>query len=95
MFLLPPEADMRPGDLQAQVQWRNTFCLLTRRRDIRLTVRLRNLWRTRGIPCWDSGPLIAHGLLRNYKETVVFHSPTVSRVYVGYWQQIWHTSGTQ
>src|SRR5579872_771935 len=35
----------------------------------RLTVRLRDLWRTRAVPCCDSGPLVAHGLLRNHKET--------------------------
>jgi hypothetical protein len=77
MFLLSPEADMHPGDLQAQVPWRNAFWFADREARQRLTVRLRDLWRTRAIPCGDSGPLIAHGLLRNHKETEVSHSPTV------------------
>ena len=37
MFLLSPEADMRPGDLQAQVPWTNAFCFADREARQRLT----------------------------------------------------------
>jgi hypothetical protein len=79
MFLLSSEADMRPGDLQAQVPWRNAFCFADREARQRLTVRFWDLWRTRTVPCCDSGPLFTHGLLRNHKETEVSQSPIVSR----------------
>ena len=70
---------MRPDDLQAQVPWRNAFWFAYREARPRLTVRLSDVWRTRAIPCCDSGPLIAHGLSGNHKEREVSHSPTVSR----------------
>ena len=86
---------MRPGDLQAQVPWRNAFWFADREARQRLSVRVRDLWRTRAVPCCDSGPLVAHGLLRNHRETEVSHSPTVSRGNVPGGQQVWHTNLTQ
>ncbi len=58
MFLLSPEADMRPGDLQAQVPWTNAFWFADREARQRLTkgslankgrsvLRLRRTGRTR------------------------------------------------
>jgi len=58
MFLLSPEADMRPGDLQAQVPWKNAFWFADREARQRLTkgslankglsiLRLRRTGRTR------------------------------------------------
>ncbi len=37
MFLLSPEADMRPDDLQAQVPWTNAFWFADREARQRLT----------------------------------------------------------
>jgi len=51
MFLLSPEADMRPGDLQAQFRGKCVFGLLTGRQD---SVWLRDFWRTRAVPYCDS-----------------------------------------
>ena len=75
MFLLSPEADMRPGDLQARFRG-NAFWFADGRQD---SVYLGDFCRIRAVPHSDSCALVAHGLLRNRKETEVSHSPTVSR----------------
>jgi hypothetical protein len=43
MFLLSAEADMRPGDLQAQVPWRNAFWFADREARQHLSVELWDL----------------------------------------------------
>jgi hypothetical protein len=76
MFLLSPEADVLPDDLQARVSRKNAFWFADREARQRLT---EDLWQTRAISNCDPGALVAHGLLRNHKVTEVSHSPTVSR----------------
>ena len=58
MFLLSPEADMRPGDLQARFR-EMRFGLLTGRQD---SVYLGDFCRTRAVQHSDSCALVAHGL---------------------------------
>ena len=76
MFLLSPEADMRPGNLQAQVLEKNAFWFADREARGRLTkgflanggrsvLRLRRTRRTR--------------IIAESKEMEGSHSPTVSR----------------
>jgi hypothetical protein len=70
---------MHLGDLQARVlkfRGQMRFGLLIGRQYI---VSRGGLRRTRVVWYWGSGALVAHGLLRNHKETKISHSPTVSR----------------
>jgi hypothetical protein len=75
MFLLSPEADMRPGDLQARFRG-NAFWFADGEARQRLP---RGFLANKGRSAQRLGALVAHGLLRNRKETEVSHSPTVSR----------------
>ena len=77
MFLLSPEADMRPGDLQAQVPWTNAVWFADREARQRLT---KGFLANKGRSVLRLGALVAHGLLWNHKETEVSHSPTVSQL---------------
>jgi hypothetical protein len=69
MFLLFPEADMRPGNLQAQVPRKMRFGLL-------LT---KGFPANGAIPYRDYDALVAHESLGNHTETAISGSPTVSR----------------
>jgi hypothetical protein len=78
MFLLSPEADMRPGDLQAQVFMEKRVLLADNPGRPRLSEGFLGIVRS----CRNSGTLAAQGLSQNDRETMVFHSPTVSRHWI-------------
>jgi hypothetical protein len=67
---------MLPDDLQARIFPRNSFWFADREAGQRL---IKISGEQGPFPYCNSGALVAHGLLRNHKETEVSHSPTVSR----------------
>ena len=77
MFLLPPDVDTHSGDLQAQV-FKGKSVLLADTEEGSFCVR--SFWEILRLSR-DSGTPAAHGLSRNDRETEVFHSPRVSRLW--------------
>jgi hypothetical protein len=74
MFLLSPEADMRRGDLHAQVFVDDRVLVAGREARQRLSEEISG--ESRVFRTATAGALSAHGLSRNQREGEVFHSPT-------------------
>src|SRR5579872_771933 len=80
MFLLSPEADMRPGDLQAQVPWRTSFLVCWQEAETASDCPTKGSLANQGRSVLRLWPTGRTRIIAESQGNRVSHSPTVSRL---------------